>query len=98
EILANGNVLVTPVGPRTFGGTLIFNSSSNSWSNGPTLFRGGYQDEASWVKLPDDTVLTIDPFGTNSERYNPATNTWINDGIVPTSLYDTVGSEMGPAF
>src|SRR5262249_50056626 len=60
--------------------------------------RGAYQDEASWVKLPDESILTIDPFGTNSERYIPSTNTWINDGVVPVSLYDPFGSELGAAF
>jgi subtilisin-like proprotein convertase family protein len=95
KILANGNVLISPVGPRTAGGTIIFNPTTNSWSTGPTLVRGAYQDEASWVKLPDQTILTIDPFGTNSERYNPANNSWIDDGIVPNQLYDSFGFELG---
>ena len=98
KILANGNVLVTPVAPKTLGGTLIFNPVLNSWSAGPTLFRGAYQAEASWVKLSDDTILTVDPFGVNTERYNPATNTWINDGVVPVPLYDSVLGEMGAAL
>ncbi len=98
KILANGNVLVTPVAPATYGGTLIFNAALNSWSAGPTLFRGAYEAEASWVKLADNTILTVDPFGVNSERYNPASNTWINDGVVPVALYDPVLGEMGAAL
>ena len=98
KITASGSVLITPVGPNVYGGSLLYAPSTNTWSQGPNLFRGGYQDEASWVKLPDDTILTIDPFGTNSERYNPATNTWINDGTVPVSLYDSFGSELGAAL
>jgi len=98
KILPNGNVLIAPVEPATPGGTLIYNPAANGWSNGPTLFRGSYQDEASWVKLPDDSILTIDPFGVNSERYIPSANAWIDDGVVPVSIYDSFGFEMGAAI
>jgi hypothetical protein len=91
-------VLVAPVGPSISGHTIIFDITANSWIAGPKLFRGSYQDEASWVKLPDNSILTIDPFGTHSERYLPASNTWVDDGIVPVSLYDPYGSELGAAF
>jgi hypothetical protein len=98
KILPSGNVLIAPVNPATYGGTLIYVAASNTWSNGATLYRGYYQDEASWVKLPDDSILTIDPFGTNSERYIPSLNQWVNDANVPVSLYDPYGSELGAAF
>ena len=104
EILANGNVLVGPVGPSTFGGTLIYSPTTETWSAGPTIFRGGFQDEATWVKLPDDSILTIDPyipnqnqFGTNSERYIPSLNKWINDANVPVGMYWT-NNEIGAGF
>jgi hypothetical protein len=45
--------------------------------------------------LPDDSILTIDPFGTNSERYIPTLNKWVNDANVPVELYDPYGFEMG---
>lgn len=96
--LPGGNVLVSPVGPSTAGGTVIYNPSNNTWSAGPNLFRGYYQDEASWVKLPDGSILTVDPFGTNSERYIPSQNRWIDDGIVPVSLYDADHGELGAAL
>ena len=98
KILPNGNVLIAPVGPATSGGTVIYVAASNSWINGGTLFRGSYQDEASWVKLADDSILTIDPFGTQSERYTPSLNRWINDATVPVALYDSFGFELGAAF
>ncbi len=98
KILPNGNVLVAPVIPASSGGTVIFNPTLNSWSAGPTLYRGFYQDEASWVKLPDDSILTVDPFGVNSERYIPSLNRWINDSNLPVSLYDSYGFELGAAF
>ena len=98
ELLPNGDVLIAPVSPSRPGLTVIYDSIANAWRAGPTLYRGSYQDEASWVKLPDDSILTIDPFGTNSERYIPALNRWINDANVPVKLYDPVGSEIGPGL
>lgn len=98
KILPDGNVLVAPVFPATTGGTVIYNAALNTWSAGPTLFRGDDQDEASWVKLPDNSILTIDPFGLNSERYIPSLNQWINDANVPVELYDAYLSELGAAF
>ncbi len=95
KILPNGNVLIAPVVPSQPGLTVIYDPVANAWQAGPTLFRGTYQDEASWVKLPDDSILTIDPFGVNSERYIPSLNRWVNDANVPVALYDTVGSEIG---
>jgi hypothetical protein len=98
KVIANGNVLITPVGPSPSGYTIIFDIISNKWVSGPKLFRGSYQDEASWVKLPDQSILTVDPFGTHSERYIPSSNTWVDDGVVPVSLYDPYGGEMGAGF
>jgi hypothetical protein len=94
-VIADGNVLVAPVGPNTSGGTLIYNPFANSWSAGPTT-ASGYQDEASWVKLPDDSILTIDPYGKDCQRYLPAANTWFTDTPVPINLYSTNG-EIGAA-
>lgn len=98
EVISNGNVLVAPVDPATFGGTMIWNTASSTWSTGPSLYRGDDQDEASWVKLPDNSILTIDPFGTNSERYIPSMNQWINDANAPVEIYDPVYFEMGPGL
>jgi hypothetical protein len=97
KILPDGNILIAPVSPSTPGGTVIYNAASNSWTLGPRLFRGGYQDEASWVKLPDDSILTIDPFGTHSERYIPSLNRWVDDGVVPVRMYNIIG-ELGASF
>ena len=96
ETLPNGDVLVAPVTPAISGGTVIYSVASNVWEVGPTLVNTFYQDEASWVKLPDNSILTIDPFGTNSERYISSLNQWINDANVPVEIYG--GFEMGAAF
>ena len=80
-LVPGGNVLICPVGPSVFGGTVVYNPTLNSWSSGGTLVRGFDEDEASLVKLPDDSVLVIDAFTTNSERYIPSLNQWVDDGI-----------------
>ena len=98
DTVPGGNVLVAPVSPKPPGSTIIYNVASNSWIGGPSLYRGTDQDEASWVKLPDNSIITIDPFGTDSERYIPSLNQWVNDADVPVSLYDPYGDELGPAF
>lgn len=98
EILPDGSVMIMPVFPHASATPIRYNPATNTWSNAGPLFRGHYQDEASWVKLPDDSILTIDPFGTNSERYIPSTNTWVNDSNVPVQMYDSFGSELGAAF
>src|ERR1051325_4358724 len=66
-ILANGNVLVAPVLPSTSNGTVIYDPAANTWLAGPATL--AFQDEASWVKLPEDSVLTVDPYRTMSARY-----------------------------
>ncbi len=102
-LLRDGRVLMTPVFPATNGQTAVYNPAANSWTT-PALVRGYDEDEASWVKLADDSILVIDsswPAGissTNSERFIPALNQWVNDGNVPVSLYDTSGLELGPAM
>ncbi len=97
EILPDGRVLLMPVFPHVDGVPLIYSPATNTWSNAGSLFRGVYQDEAAWVKLPDNSILTNDPFGNLSERYIPATNTWVNDGVLPVQLYDPFGGEIGGA-
>ena len=98
EILPDGRVLVMPVQPMLSGVPLLYNPTTNTWANGAKLFRGVYQDESSWVKLKDNSILTIDPFGQNSERYIPALSRWVNDGVVPVQMYDSFGGELGGSF
>ena len=102
-LLSDGRVLLSPVFPATNGTTAIYDPAANHWTTA-ALVRGSDEDEASWVKLPDDSILVIDsswPAGipsTNCERFIPTLNKWINDSNVPVSLYDATGSELGPAM
>jgi len=93
EVLPNGNVLVQPVNIPL--GTLIYNIASNTWSAGPTLLVD--QNESTWVKLPDDSILSIDDNSTSSERFIPSLNQWIADATVPVNLYN-YKSELGGGY
>jgi hypothetical protein len=95
EVLPNGNVLISPVAVEYSHETMIYNPIQGTFSTGPNL-RSSSQSEASWVKLPDGSILTIDPSSTQSERYIPSLNQWIADSSVPVSVYS--GGELGPAI
>ncbi len=98
-VIANGDVLLAPDGGNALGATMLFHPNGNVWSAGPTTVKKRYPDqgEASWVKLPDGSILTVDGGATTSERYIPAQNTWVRDANVPVALYD-IGEEEGPAM
>jgi hypothetical protein len=107
-VLADGNVLIGPVfGNRAFRST-IYDVANNSWLDGPVNFSissvppaatddSGDQNEASWLKLRDGSILTVSKNSRASQRYIPATNSWIQDSVMPTSLYESLGSEVGAA-
>jgi hypothetical protein len=95
-LLPDGSVLEAPVYPKTGHPIIKFNPNSQTWSDGGIPF--GSQDEACWVKLSDDSILTIDfnwdgQFTTNSERYIPSQNQWIRDAAIPINIYSN--QEMG---
>jgi uncharacterized repeat protein (TIGR03803 family) len=92
EILPDGRVLCALV-QGSLQGTIIYNPVTNAWTAGPNSI--GIHNESAWVKLPDDSILMVDRNTRNSERYIPASNTWIVDGGVPVSLYDPYGLEKG---
>jgi hypothetical protein len=105
KILADGNVLIFPVNPFPFtcGETVLFDPFSNTLLRGPdlpssTTFFTCNEDEASCVKLPDGSVLSLDTGGVSSSRYIPASKTIISDAVCQVSLYDAFGTELGPAF
>jgi hypothetical protein len=49
--------------------------------------------------LPDDSILTVDRAGmTNSERYIPSLNEWINDSKLLVQIHGVKDDELGAAF
>jgi hypothetical protein len=102
-LLPDGRVLGGYIaGPQTF----IYDPVTNTWTAGGTKLRNDQSDEESWVKLPDDSILSYDVFSSvslgvgHAQRYIPATNTWVDTGTVPGPVLTSsaVGFEMGPAF
>ena len=96
ELLPNGKVLQAVVDT---GGTKLnyfWDPATNTYAHAASCLR--VDNEAVWVKLPDNSIVFVDNYGTTSERYIPATNTWINDGTVPTALYDPYDEEAGAGF
>lgn len=91
QILPNGNPLVCPV--LTGTACQIFNVPSSNWLSAGSVHAS--QDEADWIKLPSDAIITIDFNSQNSEHYVPTMNQWIVDGAVPVPLYDSSLGEIG---
>jgi hypothetical protein len=103
-VLPDGRVLAGYLlGPQTY----IYNPATNLWSQTGTKLINDNSDEETWVKLPDDSVLTYnicpgDPPGCSrgtAQRYIPSTATWVATGSVPVALSNLAsGYEIGPAF
>ncbi|MEZ5045592.1 MAG: hypothetical protein R2831_01225 [Chitinophagaceae bacterium] len=94
EILEDGRVLQAIVG-GTQRTCKLWDPATNTFSAaGNTI---GSHNEATWTKLADGSILMVPKNSFNSERYIPATNTWIADGVVPVNLYSAFGSETGGA-
>lgn len=100
KVLPNGQVLIVPPDPKNFNGTLLFDPATTTWSAGPPTIN--YLGEASLVKIPDGSMLTVDADLSSSERYLPGANFWTNDAATPISLWVSLGpafiGETGPAF
>ena len=95
-MLADGTVMIAAVFPATNNATVIFDPVSNTCSRGPITLQS--QNEATWVKLPDDSILSVDKSSTTSERYIPALKQWIPDASLKAPIYSATGSELGAGF
>jgi hypothetical protein len=97
-VLTNGNVLIAPSDGFT---TIIYNPNAHTWITGNPPH--GSQNEATWVKLPDDSILTIDQInspGNNlntTERFSPSLNVWTADANTTVPMYNS-SQETGPGL
>ncbi|MGI8435934.1 MAG: kelch repeat-containing protein [Chthoniobacterales bacterium] len=96
-LLPNGNVLIGPVYPNGGNRCAIYDVANNAWIDGALYLNGVSQNESSWLKLPDGSVLTVPQNSTAAQRFLPATNQWVNDGSLPSTIYSSLGSEVGSA-
>jgi hypothetical protein len=107
EVLPNGQVLAGyKAGPQTY----LYDPTRNLWV--PTQVNPYDDDsfEETWLKLPDDSILSYDnllPVNTNTfeaQRYIPSKGQWIDASTLdpnnPPSLLTnvTVGDQIGPAL
>lgn len=102
EVLPDGRVLGGYYyGPETY----VYDPASNSWTATGSKLRGDISDEESWVKLPDDSILSYDIFSSiwtgtgHAQRYVPSQGKWVDAGTLPVLLssFDD-GAELGPAL
>jgi hypothetical protein len=96
-LLPNGDVLEGPVawGPFPQWVTVIYDPTTDSWLPNPPSSMA-YQEEVSWVKLPDNSILTIDFNAQTSERFIPSLGIWISDASMTVNTWGN--KEMGAAF
>ena len=95
-LLWDGTVLIAPVSwnPYPPNVSVIYNPKTNGWSFPTSSW--AYQNEVSWVKLADDSILTIDVNATTSERFLPLSLYWASDSTVPAPMFSH--GETGPSF
>ncbi len=74
---------------------LIYNPVAGNLRAGPATIAS--QEETSWIKLPDSSILYVNTISTTSERYIPQQHKWIADANLPVQLYDPSSEETGPA-
>ncbi len=106
ELLYTGNILEGPEigtnGGQPCNSILQWNPITLNYINENAEPQN--HDEASWLKLPDSTVITVgmpypnNPSQDSSCRFVPQTNSWLVDAMTPNNLYDQWGYESGPAF
>jgi hypothetical protein len=102
EVLPNGDVLAGYFyGPETY----LYHPATDAWSATGSKLRGDWSDEESWVKLPDDGILSYDIFSSiwtgtgHAQRYIPSQGKWVDAGTLPFLLSTTDdGDELGPAL
>lgn len=98
ELLENGKVLqgVQVSNSYQSSDNLLYTESLGSYDSTTPCF--GSHDEASWVKLPDNSIMNVDILSKNSERYIQSTGLWVHDASLPNYIYDFTLGETGPDF
>jgi hypothetical protein len=107
EVLPDGQVLAGyKLGPQSY----LFDPSTNTWSVTGSKLHNDPSREETWVKLPDNSILSYDITSSiitgvgHSQRYVPSLGQWVDAGTVPVPLStatlpgDSAGHEIGPAF
>ena len=96
EMLPNGNILQASVDESGVNWNYVYDPTANTYTRVTNCI--GVDNEAVWVKLPDNSILFMDNYGSTSERYIPSLNAWFADATAPENLFDPYGFEAGAAF
>lgn len=72
----------------------VYDPDTDTWTAGP--LKGSSSSEESWVLLPDDTVVTVRCNSSQqADKYDPASNTWVDGGTLPVNVVELSSSEIG---
>lgn len=96
-LLADGRVLV---GSHDTANTYIYDPATNNWSAGPTKLDGDRSNRESWALTPDGSILSYNIWNNanHTQRFDPATNSWIDSGTSPVSISDPSDPGAGISF
>jgi Kelch motif len=93
-VLADGRVLLGSIYTRQ---TALYDPTTNTWSAAGD--KEDVSSEETWTLLPDGSVLTVECSGhPKTEKYLPATNSWVSAGVTPVDLVQASSIEIGPAL
>ncbi len=97
----------TAFGDGAFPLYAYFNESTVNFTEESNAADGKFDDfdEEGWILLPGGNILTVDAYtthtndsGTNSELYNPTTNTWTSAGSTIVQLWDSNCKRGGGSY
>src|SRR5262249_26171620 len=94
-VLADGRGLLGGINGRR---SAVYDPTTNAWTAAGTKDDPRCTEE-TWVILPDQTVLAIECDNQpRTEKYVPASDTWVSAGSTATNLVDTASDEVGAAI
>ena len=90
-VLPDGQFLIGHISSTK---TAIYDPETDTWTAGP--LKGSSSSEESWVLLPDATVVTVRCNSSQrADKYDSASNTWVNGGTLPVNIIELSSSEIG---
>jgi hypothetical protein len=101
-VLAGGQILI---GPKYETTSYLYNLKTRTFAQTGSRLRNDINDEETWVKLPDGSILSYDVWASiangsgSAQRYIPSQGAWLDAGAVPILLSTAAnGHEMGPGL
>jgi hypothetical protein len=102
ELLQTGQVLL---GPKEESTSYLYNPKTKIYTQTGGKLRGDINDEETWTKLPDGSILSYDIWASiangvgSAQRYVPSQGAWVDAGQLPVLLSTANnGHEMGPGL